>query len=182
MIKVFVVHGLGSAPDHAWRGWLGSRLNELGIYTELLQMPGGDDPECEEWLDVLRDKIDFKDEIYLIGHSLGARAVLRFLEEDHENQAQGVIIVSGRFGSPKSDVLHSFYDEPLDFERIKQSAKSFVVFHGDNDPNIPFDDGKKIAEGLGCKFIPITGGGHLSGKAGWNEFPEVLEELLEMMK
>jgi predicted alpha/beta hydrolase family esterase len=179
MKKVFIVHGLGSAPDHAWRGWLGKKLTEMGIHAELPQMPGGDDPICDKWVDLLKNITKKEDENYLIGHSLGARAVLKFLESGGE--AKGVIIVSGRFGSPKSDILHSFYDNPLNFKKIKESAKFFAVFHGDNDPNIPFEDGQKIAENLECKFIPIIGGGHLSGKAGWNEFPEVLEELLKIM-
>ena len=142
MKKVFVVHGLGSAPDHAWRGWLVDELKNKNIAVENPQMPGDDNPICKEWVDLLNKIIDPKDENYIIGHSLGARAVLRYLEAG--GRARGVILVSGRFGKPKSGTLGTFYNEPLDFSKIKNNSEKFVVFHGSNDPNIPFEDGKKI--------------------------------------
>lgn len=181
MKKVFIIHGLDSAPNKAWRPWLMRELGKQDIYTCALPMPGGKDPVCEEWVKTIRREVVDDDEIYLVGHSLGVRAVLRYLEQ-LDGSIEGAVLVSGRFGKPKSDVLHSFYDQALDFDKIKTSSKSFVVIHGDNDPNVPYENGKLLAGNLGCELITIPNGGHLGGKAQCFELPEALKALNDMMK
>ncbi len=181
MKKVFIIHGLDSSPNKAWRPWLMRELDKEGVYACALPMPLGLEPTCESWITVLSNVIEADIEIYLVGHSLGARAVLRYLEQA-THSIEGVVLVSGRFGKPKSGVLSSFYNEPLNFSKIKSNAKHFVVIHGDNDPNIPYDEGKKLAEHLDSELVTVVGGGHLSGKANWHELPEARDALLKMMK
>lgn len=181
MKKVFIIHGLDSAPNKAWRPWLMRELAKEDIYACSLPMPRGKDPICEEWVQTIKREVQSDDEIYLVGHSLGARAVLRYLEQ-LDGIVEGTVLVSGRFGKPKSDILHSFYDQSLDFDKIQKTSKNFVVIHGDNDPNVPYEDGKTLAQHLGCELITIPNGGHLSGKAQCFELPEALKALNDMMK
>lgn len=182
MKKVLIIHGLNSSPNKAWRPWLMQELAKKDIYACALPMPGGETPNCEDWIETIKKEIGPKDEVYLVGHSLGARGVLRYLEKVTGNAIKGVVIVAGRFGKPESQGLESFYDKPLDFQKIKTACESFVVIHGDNDPNIPYDDAVKMAENLGCKLITIHGGGHLSGRAKWMELPEASDALFAMME
>lgn len=179
MKKVFIVHGMNSAPNKAWRPWLMAELAKHDIWACSLAMPGDENPICEEWVQALKSAIGKQEEIYLVGHSLGVRAVLRYLEEG--NKARGVLLVSGRFGKPSSDKLGSFYDQPIDFGEVKTQAEHFVVIHGDDDPNVPYEDGKQIAKSLECELITIPNGGHLSGKAQCFELPEARDTLLAMM-
>lgn len=185
MEQVFIIHGLNSSPNKAWRPWLMSELAKENIYTCALPMPGDETPVCSEWIEKIQEVYDATHKMYLVGHSLGARAVLKFLEQSTQ-QIEGVVIVSGRYGKPKSadkiEILGSFYDDELDFEKIKFASKNFVVIHGDNDPNVPYEDGKKMAASIGCELITIVGGGHLSGKAGWNELPEARDGLLSWIR
>lgn len=181
MKKVFIIHGLDSSPNKAWRPWLMGELAKQDVWACALPMPGGKDPLCEEWVKTIKREVQCDDEIYLVGHSLGVRAVLRYLEQ-LDGIIEGTVLVSGRFGKTKSDILHSFYEHPLDFEKIKTASKHFAVIHGDNDPNVPYGDGKLLAENLGCELVTIPNGGHLSGKAQCFELPEVLQVLNDMMK
>lgn len=180
MKKVFIIHGMNSSPNKAWRPWLMAELAKKDIWACSLAMPGDEDPICDEWVTTIKEATKEQKEVYLVGHSLGVRAVLRYLEEG--NSVKGVVLVSGRFGKPSSGILESFYGQQVDFNKVKQHANTFVVIHGDNDPNVPYEDGKRIAENLGCELVTILGGGHLSGKAQCFELPEVRDALLAMMK
>ncbi len=180
MKKVFIIHGMNSAPNKAWRPWLMEELATKDIWACSLAMPGDEDPICDEWVQKIAQEIKEEKEVYLVGHSLGVRAVLRYLEEG--NTVRGAVLVSGRYGKPTSGILGSFYGESLNFEKIKENCPEFVVIHGDNDPNVPYEDGKMMAEGLGCELITVHNGGHLSGKAQCFELPEARDVLFAMMK
>lgn len=181
MKKVFIVHGMNSSPNKAWRPWLMGELAKKDIWACSLAMPGVDRPDCNEWVAVLRNAIEEEKEVYLVGHSLGVRAVLRYLEQDNVH-IKGAVLVSGRYGKPASTGLESFYDQPVAIEKVIRHCDRFVVIHGDNDPNVPYEDGKLLAENLGCQLITIPNGGHLSGKAQCFELPELLQALNDMMK
>lgn len=181
MKKVFIVHGMNSFPNKAWRPWLMQELAKEEVWACSLAMPGNENPLCEEWVQTLNDAIGTEKEIYLVGHSLGVRAVLRYLEQEHVS-VKGVVLVSGRFGKPSSGILNSFYDGPIDAKKIRRHAEQFVVIHGDDDPNVPYEDGKLLAHHLGCELVTIHNGGHLSGKAHCFTLPAARDALLEMMK
>ncbi len=181
MKKVFIIHGLDSAPNKAWRPWLMKELAKDDLYTCALPMPNPTDPVCNEWVEMIKNTVGNDEEIYLVGHSLGVRAVLKYLETLPGKKIKGVILVSGRFGKPRSGILGSFYNDSLDFEKIKLSSENFLVIHGDNDPNVPYEDGVKLSEHVDCELITIAGGGHLSGGAGYFEFPLLKEVLLKMI-
>ena len=179
MKKVFIIHGLNSAPNKTWRPWLMRELAKEDIWACSLAMPGGEEPICDDWVETISNAVKGDDEIYLVGHSLGVRAVLRFIQSDQKS-IMGAVLVSGRYGKPKSGILESFYGEQLDFKKIKDTTKHFVVIHGDDDPNVPYEDGKKIAQELDSEIITIPNGGHLSGKAQCFELPEIMSSLLKM--
>lgn len=180
--RIFIIHGLQSTPNKAWRPWLMAEMAKHEIYTCSLPMPNADNPLCEEWVKFLDQIIGDDRNVYLVGHSLGARAVLRYLEVIKNGPIKGAVIVAGRLGRPKSGILGSFYDDPINFEAIKSNCPAFTVIHGDDDPNIPMDDGKGLAEKLGGEFILVPGGGHLSGKSGFKELPQARDALFKMIK
>lgn len=171
MPKVYLVHGLKSSPNSNWKPYLMRELAKRDIWACSLAMPKANDPECSEWVEAIAKAVDTSDEIYLVGHSLGVRAVLRYLETA-EKPIEGAVLVAGRYGKPRSGVLASFYDTPLDIETLKQQSKHYVVIHGDDDPNVPYEDGVTLSRELGCELITIKDGGHLSTKAGCFELPE----------
>lgn len=72
-----------------------------------------------------------------------------------------------------------FYIYPID-ETIKDRVGKIVIFTSDNEE----DDGKKSLEiyrqALDGKVIELKGHGHYTmGDMGTNEFPELLELILE---
>lgn len=181
-----MVHGFQGEPNGGWRPWLMGELAQNDIWACALAMPNPNTPSKEEWVKTINDAvINPSDEIFLVGHSLGVPAILRYLETlDLNSQIGGAVLVSGPVFKKDggNEYVTSFINTPFDFYHIKDVCKNFVVIHGDNDPNVSFDDATYISEQLSCDLISIPNGGHLAGYNGWFKLPEALNFLLKIIK
>ncbi|MEA3398936.1 MAG: alpha/beta fold hydrolase [Patescibacteria group bacterium] len=180
--KIFIIHGFKGKPNGGWRPWLMSELAKDDIYTCALLMPKPGNPRKKEWTETIKRATDMfeRDKIYLVGHSLGVPAILRYLEET-DKKIRGVILVSGPFKNDLN-IFNSFYDSNFDFERIKKNCERFLVIHGVDDELVPFSESILLANKLNCKVVPIENGGHLNGQSNCYELPEIRDGLLKMIK
>lgn len=184
MKKVFIIHGFGGSPNGGWRPWLMGELEKKDIYACALSMPDPENPICAEWVGEISRHVErsIDDDIYLIGHSLGVPAILRYLESSPvTTKVFGAILVSGpseKIG--ENEKLDDFFDGPFDFKTIKSKVQKFVIIHGDNDPNVPLANAETLSQELNGDLIVITNGGHLNGSNGWNTLPQALEALNTM--
>lgn len=180
MKKVFILHGFGGKPNNIWVPWLMGELAKRDIYAFSLAMPNPSEPKCDEWVGELADNINknSKDEIYLVGHSLGATTILRYLESDIaiDKIIRGGVLVAGPCEENGNNKISNFLSKPFDFGRIKSKFKNFTVIHSNTDRNVPFSQGEKIAGGIGAELIMIPDGGHLNTMQ-WLEMPQVLEAI-----
>jgi len=184
MKKVFIIHGFAGSPNGGWRPWLMGELEKLEIYACALAMPTPESPVCSEWVDEISRHIkrDYTDEIYLIGHSLGVPAILRYLENSEALSIFGAVLVSGPSENNDNKKLKNFLDKSFDFVKIKLNCKKFFIIHGDNDKNVSLDNAEFLSKGLNCKLIIVKNGGHLNGSAGFFKLPECLIALEKIMK
>ncbi|MBP9711841.1 MAG: serine hydrolase family protein [Candidatus Pacebacteria bacterium] len=187
MKKVFMVHGFQGEPNGGWRPWLMGKLARMDIWACALSMPTPAKPLAQEWVNKIASEVGQPDdETFLVGHSLGVPAVLRYLDSlpDGANFG-GALLASGfarKIEDDTNDDINNFAAQPFNFEHIKKVCKNFVVVHGDNDSSVPFEHAAELSKSLNCKLITIPNGGHLNGSSGWHELPEALEALTEMMK
>lgn len=187
MIKVFLVHGYEGMPNGGWRPWLMKRLSKNGVYACALPMPHPLHPQKDEWVATIAQAVgDPTDEIFLVGHSLGATAVMRYLETLADDQAIGGAILVSAPSENKHDEhydnVNSFFKDPFDFSRIKNASKKWTVIHGDNDNEVPLHQGERIATELSSELVVIEDGGHLSGLETNYKLLECLEVLLRMIE
>jgi len=183
MKKVFIIHGFEGSPNGAWRPWLMGELEKQEIYACALSMPTPESPICSEWVEEISRHIERNetDEIYLVGHSLGVPAILRYLENIKAKAVSGAVLISGpseKNGNRKIDV---FLNKPFDFEKIKSNCKNFSVIHGSNDPYVPLENAKFLSQELNGELIIIENGGHLNGSAGWLKLPQCYDALIKIM-
>ena len=110
MKKVFIVHGFEGSPNGGWRPWLMGELEKHDIYACALSMPSPENPRLSEWTEEIKRHVDrnAKDDIYLVGHSLGVPAILHFIEKDSSGKVIGVVLVSGPFHGGRNDKLIEF--------------------------------------------------------------------------
>ncbi len=184
MKKVFIVHGLGSSPNGGWRPWLMGELKKQHVYACALAMPTPDEPVCAEWVEEIARHVEknANDEIFLVGHSLGVSAILRYLETAPEKiRVSGVVLVSGRCTSHPNKKLANFFEPAFHFATIASRARSFTIIHGDDDQVVPFDNAEILSRELHAELIVIPKGGHLNGGSGWQTLPACLDTLIKMM-
>ena len=184
MKKVFIIHGFQGSPNGGWRPWLMGELEKQDIYACALSMPNPENPVSAEWVDEIRRHIEQNknEEIYLVGHSLGVSAILRYLESNEAINISGAILVSGPSEKNNNRKIDSFLNKEFDFVKIKSHCKAFSIIHGDNDQNVPLDNAKFLSKKLDSELIIIPNGGHLNGSAGWLTLPQCLDTLMRMLK
>lgn len=181
--KVFIIHGFQGSPNGGWRPWLMAELEKLDIYACALSMPNPQEPICKEWVDEISRHIDTNknDDIYLVGHSLGVPAILRYLETaPADTHIVGAVLVSGPSEANKNKKIYNFLETPFDFDKIKSTTSKLTIIHGDNDPNVPLENAKFLSEKLNGELIVVPNGGHLNGSSGWLSLPQCLEALTKM--
>jgi hypothetical protein len=183
MKKVFIVHGFEGSPNGGWRPWLMSELEKTKIYACALSMPTPEKPIWSEWVKEIGRHVEQnkKDQIYLVGHSLGVPAILRYLERTKSKNVKGAVLVSGPIYKTKKKAINNFFKTSFDHKAIRSKTKKFLVIHGDNDPNVPLEQGRELAQELKGKLIVVKNGGHLNGSSGWYSLPQCLDGLKEMV-
>ncbi|MES2059801.1 MAG: alpha/beta fold hydrolase [Patescibacteria group bacterium] len=182
MKKVFLIHGFEGSPNGGWRPWLMAELENRDIYACSLSMPDPENPRCTEWVEEIARHVrrNSKDEIYLVGHSLGVPAMLRYLESANAS-IKGAVLVSGPALKTGNEIIDDFFRTPFDFENIRSKAEKFRVIHGDNDPRVDIKEAEILSKELNAPLAIIPNGGHLNGSSGWRSLPECLNALLAMM-
>jgi uncharacterized protein len=180
--KVVLIHGLGGSPNGGWRPWLMRKLADADIYAYSLAMPDPDTPSPVAWEREISTVVesDKESDFYLVGHSLGVPAILRYLERSKSDNVLGAILVSGPLSKTNNEWVDNFLLSGFDFRKINSDCRQFVVIHGDDDPLVPVEDAKSLSLKLDAKLIIIKGGGHLNGDSGWYELPDCLRGLQEM--
>ena len=181
MKKVFIVHGFEGSPNGGWRPWLMGELAKHEIYACALSMPSPEKPVRAEWEGEIARHVERNagDELFLVGHSLGVPAVLRYvMTMPADCRLAGAVLVSGPCQPVKNAKIAEFLKEPFDFAVIKSRIRKIAVIHGDDDPLVPLAHAEKLSKELGAKLIVIKNGGHLNGASGWYALPEALNELI----
>ena len=131
--------------------------------------------------EIARLHTDPDEPIFLVGHSLGVPAILRYLEAASTLPIAGAVLVSGPSEPNGNTAIDNFLEAPFNFGRIKERCPQFAVIHGDNDPLVPTSNAQFLAEQLDASLVMIPGGGHLNGSAGWRQLPECLTALRNQM-
>lgn len=183
MKRVVIVHGYTGYPDKNWFPWLKERLEAQEVEVHVPQMPDTNEPKKDAWVAKLHEVVGEPDEdTFLVGHSLGCPAILRYLESfDTGKKVGGVVLVAGFAEDIGIEALDTFINEPFDFVSIQQAANSFVALSSDNDPYIELDVAKRMAQNTEAELIVESGAGHFNHKDGFTELPQALDILNRSM-
>jgi uncharacterized protein len=184
MKRCVIVHCWEGYPEYCWYPWVKSELEKKGFEVLVPEMPNTKNPILIEWLTKLKETIKKADgDLYLVGHSLGCIAILRYLESLEEDvKIAGVIMVAGFTDNLGFKEIESFFIEPLDFKKIKSHSNKFVAIHSDNDPYVSLKFGDIFKEKLNAKVIIKNNMKHFSGpienEESCTELPIVIESIL----
>src|SRR3990167_6176205 len=173
-MKFVLLHGWEGSPELNWFPWLKKELQKLRLEVEIPVLPNPDFPQMDEWLSFLNDFLGKeKEPIILVGHSLGAVLILRYLEQQRKTPPikMAALVAGGLENRRSIPQIANFFEKPFDFSKIRSSAEKFVSISGTDDPFTPREISEKLANSLGTEPIWVENGGHLAEEWGYTKLP-----------
>ncbi|OIO24763.1 hypothetical protein AUJ14_05645 [Candidatus Micrarchaeota archaeon CG1_02_55_22] len=175
--RVLLIHGWGGSPKGGWCPWLKKHLELHGFNVESLEMPNPDNPLKEEWVDEITAAVGGEQDVVLVGHSLGCPAILRFLESG--GRASACVLVAGFAEDLGIVEIRNFVFKPFDWIAIRSACTRFQVINSQDDPYVPTEQGRLLANKLSAGLRMVSKVKHISTReeavrAG------VLETILEV--
>ncbi len=179
MKRAFIIHGWGASPNEVWCGWLGEELKKKGFAVVAPQMPDTNNPKIDKWIAEMERVIGIPDkDCYLIGHSLGCVAILRYLEKiSGYGSIGGALLIAGFCEDLGIDEVRNFVAKPFEWEKIKAGCRGFVAIHSDNDHYIALKHGYVFREKLGTELVIEHSMGHFSNA---EKLPSALNSVLKL--
>lgn len=152
-------------------------------------MPDPEEPHIDLWVSYLSDIVGHCDsDTYFVGYSLGAQAILRYLQlQLPAVRVGGAVFVAGfeKLSSlfyQRSDAveqLRPWLYHSIHWEAVRGRSGRFTAIFSDNDPWVPLDNMKVFDEKLYAKTIVLHKRGHFN-PADTPVIPEVLDEFLQL--
>jgi len=185
--EVFIIHGWGGSPKEPMHKWIKKELENKGFKVVAPIMPNPDKPVISAWVNKIKDLVKTPDEdTYLIGHSIGCQAVLRYLEKlDSKIKVGKVILIAPWMyldektieeeGEESVRIAKPWVETPIDWSKIKKHTKDFNCIFSDNDPFVPVSNKKLFDKKLGAKIIVEHNKGHFDPDSGIKDLEVILK-------
>jgi predicted alpha/beta hydrolase family esterase len=158
-----------------WKPWLRERLGEN--YEVILPiMPNKTNAVFSEWKLWLEKIIPFlNNEVILIGHSLGASFLIKYLSENiFPKKIKGVFLVSGVFDSDTEGYDLASFLLP---EKLNLQTENIFIYHSKDDPVVPFSALEKFKKALPqAKTRVFEDRKHIIQET----FPELVEDIINL--
>jgi len=166
------------SPSHNhWFSWLQKQLLLNNILTQTPEMPTPFKAKYEEWRAVL-NQFEINEDTILVGHSLGAGFLVRWLSENAVSV--GKVVLVAPWLDPDKELETGFFEFIID-AKIAEKTKNLTVFISDDDDQeelTSVDTLKREVQNL--NVIEFTGKGHfILQHMGTDEFPELRDFLLQ---
>lgn len=179
MKRVIIIHGYEGVPDDAWKPWLKKELMKLDFEVKIPSMPDPYHPRKDAWVSKISETVGLPDDsCYLVGHSLGCIAILRYLESLPQKVKIGrVFMVAGFTTDLDLDELETFFQNKINWDKIKSHCDQFVAINSKTDPYVSLDYADIFKKNLGAKVIIENDMGHFGESDGIKEIPSLLEAI-----
>ena len=177
--KVIFVHGYTASSSVNWYPNISKELDTLGVVYSIRDYPGDRHPKLEEWLEIIEQEVQATDKpVVLVGHSLGTRAILLYLEKSHHKVDTVILIAPPTENVRRREKLGNFFEHKIDLVKLQGLANTFIIVHSRDDSDVPYEEGVEIAQGLNAKLITLEGRDHMSEPENYTYVLEILKTVL----
>jgi predicted alpha/beta hydrolase family esterase len=159
-------------PQNQWKQWISDQMTDIDVL--LPRFPNSNNAVYNEWKIYFEKLIPFLgNDVQLIGHSLGAMFLAKYLHEMPLRQkVRRLILISGVYDNDYTGDNGSFLVN--DAKGLEQSADEIHLFHSEDDPVVPFSELAKFQADLPSAITHVfSSRGHFNDET----FPELLEIL-----
>jgi len=156
-----------------WKEILGERLGE-DFEVVLPKMPNSMNSKYAEWKIMFEKLPQFlKDDVVLLGHSLGGIFLAKYLSENNfPKKIKATFLVSAPFDTKDSDYSLGDFILPDSLENFQNQAGKIFLFHSKDDLVVPFADLEKYKKSLpNAEVMVFEDKGHFDQ----TEFPELVQ-------
>ena len=184
MNRYFIIHGSTGNPFENWFPWLQEKLAKQGKEVFVPQFPSPEGQNYNNWSCVLKSYLTLgliDENTVFICHSLAPIFICKFLIEN-KIKVKGIISVSGfnELLNMELDKINKTFLLPYsELEKINNYIDFIYCYYSDNDPYIPQEQLKKFIQSVKGEKCFIKGAGHFNTSSGYNNFPEILETILQ---
>ncbi len=161
-------------PSQKWKLWIAEQLPTADVL--LPTFPNGSNAVYDEWVIYFKKLLPFLgDDVRLVGHSLGAMFLAKYLETNPlTTKVKQLILVAGGYDDETMEELGSF--KLASVGKLPQSAEAIHLFHSVDDPVVPYSELAKFHQQLPEAIIhSFSDRGHFLDST----FPELLEVLIK---
>jgi hypothetical protein len=156
-----------------WKETLRERLGE-DFEVVLPKMPNSMNSKYAEWKIMFEKLPQFlKDDVVLLGHSLGGIFLAKYLSENNfPKKIKATFLVSAPFDTKDSDYSLGDFILPDSLENFQNQAGKIFLFHSKDDLVVPFADLEKYKKSLpNAEVMVFEDKGHFDQ----TEFPELVQ-------
>lgn len=187
MKEAIIVHGWEGSPEEPMHNWLKKEIEKKGYNVSVPKMPNPSAPKIKAWVGHLKKFTKLIDEdAYLIGHSVGSQAVLRYVQTLKTNKKiKGIILIAPWMhldattieeeGEEVRKIAKPWMETPINWKKVKSHCKNFVCIFSNNDPYVPLSDRRIFKNKLKAKVITLKNRGHFTESDNIKKLPEVLK-------
>jgi len=182
MKKFLMIHGYNGISPLFY--WIKDELEKMGHDVIMPSLPTREGCRYEIWAEEM-GKIDLSGELVVIAHSAGNPFIIKyFSDRDLEIKLYiGLAGCSDKFSTEgREDLMEmrrTMLPSESELEKFKSGvAKKYCIF-SDNDHLFPLEILEKHAENIGGVPIMIPNVGHMGGRSGIKELPQVIEIVKE---
>ncbi len=144
--KLIFVHGYTASVNGDWYPAIKPMLDEIGADYVIPNLPGYKKPHSDEWLKIIDSEVSKTDKpVVLIGHSLGTRAVLLYLDQ-YEKSVQQVILIAPlnnrdiNAERKDGDAYPDFFEYEIDLNKVKGFSKKWLILHSKDDYSVDYKE------------------------------------------
>jgi predicted alpha/beta hydrolase family esterase len=160
-------------------------LTKENIDFAIPDLPGERHPKSAEWLSIIDQEAKKSDKpIILVGHSLGTRTALLYLDQFGPENIDSVLLVAAfnnnceQNCNRRHEAYPDFWEYPVDIDKIKKLVKQFVVMHSKDDSSIDYAQAVEISQELDAKLLTYQNRDHFTEADNAAEIFKVLQSLL----
>lgn len=193
MKQVFVIHGgeafntydeylsylknvpieIGERPKD-WKSNLGENL---GADFEVLapRMPSPQNAKYIEWKIWFERHIEFlKNDVILVGHSLGGIFLTKYLSEnDLPTKVAALLLVAAPYNTAYEHPLADFILKN-DLQNLAKQCETIVLYHSKDDIIVPFSNALSYMKDIPtAKLVTLEDRGHFNQE----QFPEIVADI-----
>jgi uncharacterized protein len=180
--KIIFVHGYTASSKVNWYPTIKPTLDKLGIDYSIPDLPGGKNPHSNEWIDIIKKEVDSSVRpVVLVGHSLGTRAILLYLDKYKKRLDEIILIapLSNEITNAQrrgGESYPDFFEYKIDLNKIKKLVKKFIIMHSKDDADLDYEKhGLAMSGDLGAKLLTYEDRDHFSE-------PENAQYILEVLR